>query len=396
MVAQISTVYFQAYQLAFDMAKKAEKCYQHELGIANSNIIQFGYWDSLKKGLLSGDKLMHDLRRLEAEYINQNKREFEITKHISLAQMAPLSLITLKQTGQCILSLPEWLFDMDYPGHYMRRIKNVSLSIPCIVGPYTGINCTLSILRNETRMEDTLSGGSYGKQEDDTRFKTMFGAISSIATSHAQYDSGMFELNFNDERYLPFEGAGVISEWQINLPLDNNYFDFASLSDVILHIRYTSRNGGGQLAIKANDDFQKNLPSSIARLFSLKHDFSEEWYKFLNPVVTDDEQEFVANLNFKAEHYPFFVRGKVRSYSIKKMDVFVDCNIEKEEIKHMEINGVQSKGLVGTEPLSANLHHFSIDPTSVSNESTGKKVVTLTTTLNLTGKINDTFILIQL
>ena len=84
MITQISTVYFQAYQLAFDMAKKAEKCYGYELGITDSNIIQFGYWDSLKKGLLSGDKLMSDLRRLEAEYINQNKREFEITKHISL------------------------------------------------------------------------------------------------------------------------------------------------------------------------------------------------------------------------------------------------------------------------------------------------------------------------
>jgi hypothetical protein len=29
----------------------------------------------------------------------------------------------------------------------------------------------------------------------------------SIATSNAQNDDGMFELNFRDERYLPFEGA---------------------------------------------------------------------------------------------------------------------------------------------------------------------------------------------
>jgi hypothetical protein len=43
MVTQISTVYFQAYQLAFEMAKKAEKCFQYELGISESNYIQFGY-----------------------------------------------------------------------------------------------------------------------------------------------------------------------------------------------------------------------------------------------------------------------------------------------------------------------------------------------------------------
>jgi hypothetical protein len=27
----------------------------------------------------------------------------------------------------------------------------------------------------------------------------------------------MFELNFRDERYLPFEGAGAISTWQLEL-----------------------------------------------------------------------------------------------------------------------------------------------------------------------------------
>src|SRR6185369_9296008 len=114
--------------------------------------IEFGYWDSLKKGLSSGDKLANDLRRLVSAYIDQNAREYEITKQISLAQMFPMSLITLRETGKCTISIPEWLFDMDYPGHYMRRIKNVSVTIPCIVGPYTSVNCTISLLRNETRI----------------------------------------------------------------------------------------------------------------------------------------------------------------------------------------------------------------------------------------------------
>lgn len=85
MITQISQVYFQSYQLAYDIAKQAEKCYRFELGIEDSSYIQFGYWDSLKKGLLSGEKLQHDLRRLDAAYLEDNKREFELTKHISLA-----------------------------------------------------------------------------------------------------------------------------------------------------------------------------------------------------------------------------------------------------------------------------------------------------------------------
>ena len=33
MVSQISSVYFQSYQLAYDIAKKAEKAFCHELGL---------------------------------------------------------------------------------------------------------------------------------------------------------------------------------------------------------------------------------------------------------------------------------------------------------------------------------------------------------------------------
>ncbi len=404
MITQISTVYFQAYQLAFDMAKKAEKCYQYELGITNSSIVQFGYWDSLKKGLLSGDKLMNDLRRLEAEYINQNRREFEITKHISLAQIAPLSLITLKETGKCTISLPEWIFDMDYPGHYMRRIKNVSISIPCVVGPYTGVNCTLSLLRNETRMDSTLSGGNYEKQDDDIRFRTMFGAISSIATSSAQNDNGMFELNFNDDRYLPFEGAGVISDWEISMPIENNYFDFASLSDVVLHISYTSRNGGGQLTTAANTALQAALPTQTARLFSLKHEFATEWHKFLNNEG-GNEQELIINL--KPEHFPFFIRGKLNTLKIKKMDMFVESNVEgnfsfTSNIKVTNaafLNGL----LVDRAPEFNNIHHLSKEfaagslPNSLGEIRVKIKVSTATDFKSLTSdQIDNIFILFQL
>jgi hypothetical protein len=35
----------------------------------------------------------------------------------------------------------------------------------------------------------------------------------------------MFELNFRNERYLPFGFAGAVSRWRIELPQDNNQFD---------------------------------------------------------------------------------------------------------------------------------------------------------------------------
>lgn len=124
---------------------------------------------------------------------------------------------------------------------------------------------------------------------------------------------------------MPFEGAGAISDWQISMPKQNNYFDFASLSDVILHVNYTSKNGGGQLASGANAELQEKLPNESSKLFSLKHEFSTEWHKFLNPVGGAD-QEFVINL--KPEHFPFFIRAKLNTIQIKNMDIFIESKDE--------------------------------------------------------------------
>jgi hypothetical protein len=66
MISQISSIYFQGYQMAYALAKKAEKAFRHEIGDDEATFIQFGYWDSLKKGLLSGEKLHYDLKRMEA------------------------------------------------------------------------------------------------------------------------------------------------------------------------------------------------------------------------------------------------------------------------------------------------------------------------------------------
>ena len=75
-----------------------------------------------------------------------------------------------------------------------------------------------------------------------------FGSLQSIVTSSAQNDSGLFETNLRDQRYLPFENSGVISEWQLQLPAnpskgDPPHFDYDTISDVILHLHYTAWEG---------------------------------------------------------------------------------------------------------------------------------------------------------
>ena len=129
--------------------------------------------------------------------------DFEIVKQVSLRQANPLALLVLHQTGKCTFGLPEVIYDMDFPGHYMRRIKSVSLSIPCVVGPYTNSGCTLRLTSHRYRTARfAKNGGDYVEKADDTetRFATVNVPINAIATSSGQNDSGVFELNFRDER----------------------------------------------------------------------------------------------------------------------------------------------------------------------------------------------------
>jgi hypothetical protein len=333
MISQISAIYFQSYQMAYGLAKRAESCFRFELGLTNSNFVQFGYWDSLRKGLLAAEGLYADLKRMELAYIDQNQRDYEITKYISLVLLDPIALITLKETGQCNISLPEAFFDMDYPGQFMRRIKSVSLTIPCVTGPYTSVNCTLTLVGSKIRVDNIATSPEDYTQE--SHFVTNLAATQSIATSSAQNDSGMFELNFRDDRYLPFEGAGVISTWQIELPQDCNAFDFETISDVVFNLRYTARDGGSALAAIAKQAAALPEPApqlaangsgaafpaqtNLARFFSLKHEFPTEWYKFLNPPDTDTVQTMT--LSLIRERFPFQYRGK--KISMSEFDVML-------------------------------------------------------------------------
>ncbi|CAM4080751.1 neuraminidase-like domain-containing protein [Vreelandella rituensis] len=328
MKGRIAGIFFQTYKLAYDQAKRAEKALRYEHGLGSTNHIKFGYWDSLRQGLLAGEQLHHDLKRLEQAHLDQNRRHYELTRHISLLQLDPLALIALRTTGHCSFHLPEALFDMDCPGHYFRRIKTVALSIPCVTGPYASVNGTLTLFKSNVRTTAALNEG-YARAEngDDTRFRDDFGSLQSIVTSSAQNDSGLFEPNLRDERYLPFEGAGTISEWRLELPDEHRQFDYDSISDVILHLRYTAREGGGLLRKNAITNVKELIAegesSGSIRLFSVRHEFPAEWAKFTNQTPSANRYELKFTL--RSEHYPFWSQGLVKE--VTRVDVLAASKI---------------------------------------------------------------------
>jgi hypothetical protein len=215
----------------------------------------------------------------------------------------------------------------------MRRIKNVTLTIPCVVGPYTGVHCRLTLLSSTTRVDPRLAdpplgccdGGSpsngYQALPDDPRIVKAYAATEAIATSSGQNDSGLFELSFRDERYLPFEFAGAISRWRVELPQENNQFDLDTVSDVILHLNYTAREGGEVLRGAANTIAQRSLPGTGVKLFDIQHDFPDAWQILQSSAGAESPRQF--GLRLSRSMFPF-LPGR-RQLRIRRLDLLFEA-----------------------------------------------------------------------
>jgi hypothetical protein len=185
------------------------------------------------------------------------------------------------------------------------------------------VSCTLSLLKSSLRRSPLLKDDEYARQgSEDDRFVDSFGAIESIVTSSANSDSGMFDTNLGDARLLPFEGFGAVSTWKLELPAAFRQFDYDTISDLILHLRFTARDGGAQLRDKAvqhlRDLFAQANTSGLALLFSLRREFSSEWHRF----VTAADGPFTAVV--KRDYFPYFTQGRRINIDAIQLDAIVD------------------------------------------------------------------------
>jgi hypothetical protein len=192
------------------------------------------------------------------------------------------------------------------------------------------------LVKNEYRQKADLPSGTEVTRYDrddtngpDARFVDNLGVVERMVTSTAQNDAGLFEPNMRDERYLPFEGAGAISTWRLELPMAFKSFDYGTISDVILHLRYTARDGGDALSEAATASARNLLnepagdpptttPRGLARLFSLRHEFPSEWHRFVSSTPGAGGSTITVDL--ARTRFPYFVQG--REISVNKATVF--------------------------------------------------------------------------
>lgn len=324
--SSLQRLYRDAYNAALGMALDAERAYQYERDDPGAPTLLGGTWDGAKAGLLAGERLTAGLQALERRYLESNHRTLEVDQPFALSQIDPAALLQLRGTGSCEFSIPEAVLDLSYPGQYRRRIKSVRVTIPCITGPYTNISATLTLTSSKVRPDPVLGA--------DKRKDVPLQRVHSVATSTAQGDAGVFELSFRDERYLPFEGAGAISSWKLELPAHFHQFDYSTINDVILNISYSALSDGllRDKVEDVNEALQGSLKAwlketTLTRVFSLRQDFSAEFVRLLkSPAGT------AVPIEISDRFFPIFLRG-------------LGLTVSKARLAASTADGVTSTGL---------------------------------------------------
>jgi hypothetical protein len=255
---ETGSVYKTLFQLAAKVARKAEKCYHFEIGDTDEdpkNAKAFikgcgSYWDGLHSGLLAGEKLLADLHAMEVAYLENDRNELEITRPVSLGDLvinenlsALQSLIANMKAyilanqdnpnvknSRGFVEFTIWrdFFANDFAQfHKFERIRDVRLQIVC------SQNIQLSAELNMDSNKLFIGDSKYIENRIGVR---------SMATSMAVYDCGKFNFDFKKDKFSQFEGAGIESAWKLFVTGPKN-FDPDSITDAIIFISYTARNG---------------------------------------------------------------------------------------------------------------------------------------------------------
>jgi hypothetical protein len=264
-----------------------------------------------RRGMTGSARLLADIYSLDQYRLETEKRKLQLTKHVSLARLSPLEFQRFRETGTMVFATPMELFDWDFPGHYLRMIKRMSVSVFALIPPVQGIKATLSNI-----------GISNIVINNDVLFQTITAhrPPESVALTSPSNATGLFELQIQPEMLLPFEGLGVDTLWEFRMPKAANLFDFETIADVLISIEYTALN-----SYDYRQQVIENLRSKISadRPFGFKQQFADQWYDLHNPGQSSS---------------PMSVRFRTRREDFPP-------NIERLKIEHVLLYFVRASGI---------------------------------------------------
>ncbi len=223
-----------------------------------------------RRGLTGSVRLLQDITRLDQFAFDTNRRKLQLAETFSLARLFPVEFQNFRDTGSLPFATPMSLFDRGFPGHYLRLIKRVRVSMIALVPPVQGLRATL-IASGISRV---VTGGDVFQAIIVRRDPEL---IAFTSTSNA---TGLLELEPEEGLLRPFESMGVDTNWELQLPKAANPFDYRSISDVLFTVEYTALQNFSyrQQVIQQLDD-----RVSAERVFSVRDQFADQWYALHNP-----------------------------------------------------------------------------------------------------------------
>lgn len=256
--------------------------------------LTFGGASQDLKGITGSARLLQDIYALYQHAFEKNKRKLNLTKILSIGQIAPVELQQFRQTGILRFATTLDMFDRDFPGDYVRLIKKVGVMLDGTIPP-AGINATLSCTGVSRAVVDR------GAAQFDT--VVLRRDPQRVALTKADEATGIFHgvfaLDSQPELLQPFEGLGVETSWELRVLRASNTIDLTKLSDIRMILEYTSLHSE-TYAARIMDELGRTV--SFDRPFSLQREFPTEWTNtFKEPSA--GAPTLTARINTQADHF---------------------------------------------------------------------------------------------
>jgi hypothetical protein len=279
----LGDVYAFFLRISTSTAQQAELQLAFERQELSGRLIKSDYWSAAsqsesssntastpdRRGISGSARLLQDIYTLDQQAFNSERRLLNLSHTFSLARMMPIEFQEFRRTGVLVFATPLQLFDEGFPGHYMRLIKRVRLSVAALIPPNMGIRATLT----NNGMSRVVTGGPA--------YQTVIVCQDpqSVALTSPSASTGVFELDMQTDLLYPFEGNGVDTTWFLELPPAGNRFDFDTIGDAVMTIEYTA-----QSSYDLRDRVIKQLSRkwSADQAFSVRQDLPDVWYDISN------------------------------------------------------------------------------------------------------------------
>ncbi len=224
-------------QQATAMAQQAQSQLAFERQESPPAFIKADYWEAVedtsppaggpaapdRQGLTGSVRLLQDITRLDQFAFDSNRRKLQLTQTFSLARLFPAGFQRFRESGVLPYATPMALFDQRFPGHYLRTVTRAGVSVVALVPPNRGVSATL-IASGISRV---VTGGDAFTTITVRRDPEL---IAFTGTSNA---TGLLDLDSDPGMLRPFEGMGVDTNWELQLPKAANPFDHRSIADVL-------------------------------------------------------------------------------------------------------------------------------------------------------------------